>query len=181
MVSKSTERIGREVASGAAEFGRLTAVFSAIGMTLIGLILIIIGIWLLRYKDTHTKTAQALVTSSHCTKMSDGNPQADGQPVYICYMGVTYKVGSQTCTTTVSSDGQNQHQKGETVTIRYDPEHVCDAELAMKTVSKKLVGVVMIGISVLLMFFSWFWVYITRKSKFGAAATGAGEAMHLLF
>jgi len=87
--------------------------------------------------------------------------------------------GNTSCVTTVTPLGSDQvdvytgfdiFQKNDDLDVWY---YKTDSSNLFYVKPTKKVGWFMIGISVFIIVFGWLWVYITKSSKFAAAATGA--------
>jgi len=73
--------------------------------------------------------------------------------------------------------GSTRYNKGDTVTVYYDPATPDKPEL---NPAPKWIGWLIIGLSVLVLIGVWVWVYVTRMSKLAAATGGAMELVHIV-
>ena len=167
--------LGSQIYGGAAGFGRFYAVFSAIIATLLGIVSIAAGIWLLLKKQTYTHSTVATVNSVQCTTERTGGHNSS--TTYNCSLNVTYKVDGKTYHRTLAVDSSIDYEGLKTVKIYYNPHDPSDAEV--EQFPYKILGSVALGFGVLIMLGAWFWVWVTRRYKFAAAATGIGEALHI--
>ena len=141
--------IGQEIYTGAAAFGRVIAIFSAVTITLISLVLIGIGIYIIvKFHDFKPVTAK--ITGENCT-------------VHNCLYDITYTVNGRVYNTSI----HNNHQKENTMQIYYNPKN--PREISTKK-SGKMIGIFLICLGIILPMISWFWVWIVRKYKIAAAA-----------
>lgn len=166
--------VGQEIYSGAASFGRGYAIFSAIMATVISLILIGVGIWLLFQKDPDTKSVQAKVDDAQCTFVPASKNSSSS---WSCLVTVTYEVDGKKYTNKLTSDGQTQYQKGQIITIHYNPQDPQQSELT--PIRYKLFGGVTLGIGLFIILASWGTVWLTRRYKAFAAVEGASGLWHM--
>ena len=172
MVEK--ESLGNEIYSGVAGFGRIEAWISAIIGTIIAIIAIIFGIYIIIHKG-HLKSVTGTVTKSSygCTTTTDTNNNKTTITT-ICSFNVTYTVGTQTYNKTFSST--DTLSQGDSVTIWYDPNNPDKGEY---NPAPTYVGWLIIGIALFVSLGLWLWVWITNRSKFAAAVGGASAAIEM--
>ena len=164
------ESIGSEIYSGAAGFGRIYAWISAIIGTLIAIGMIIGGVYIIQHKS-HLKSVDGIVTkaSYDCsTKTNDKNTTTT------CKFDVSYTVDKSYNKTFSSTD---TFSKDDKITIWYDPNH---PDIGEFNPPDKWIGWLLIGIAFLIVFSVWFWVWLTKRSKFAAAAGGASAVINMI-
>lgn len=163
-----------EIYSGEATYGRINAVFGAVIITFIGVIMIIIGIVLITHKS-HLKKIQGTVTSnSFCSQSQVCDSKNNCSMTYTCITSVKYTVNGKEYNQSLST-GSSAYVKGQDITFYYNPSDPSIIESS----SNSVVGWVLIGFALLILFSSWSWVYITRKSKVAAAAGGTAATVGL--
>ena len=172
MVEK--ESLGNEIYSGAAGFGRIEAWISAIIGTIIAIIAIIFGIYIIIHKG-HLKSVTGTVTKSSygCTTTTDTSNNKTTTTT-ICSFNVSYTVDAQTYNKTFSST--DTLSEGDNVIIWYDPKNPDKAEY---NPAPTYVGWLIIGIALFVSLGLWLWVWITNRSKFAAAAGGVSAAVEM--
>jgi hypothetical protein len=171
--STTATTVGTAAYSQAATLGKITAIFKAIGGSLVAIIIGAIGIVLIRSKDTYTHKTLATVTKADCvTDTSNGSAHIR------CALDVRFEHdGRQAYETTISAQGQH-YIPGSTINIRYDPQNPKNAEEAH--ITKKTIGWVLLAAAIIILMAVWMVVIITWKSKLGAAAVGVGSAIDLV-
>lgn len=159
-----------------ASFGKSYAVVSAIIVSLLALISFVIGMVELFKKNTHDKSIVATVLSATCTQ----NPSS--QPIdYDCNLVLQYTVDGKQYKTPLEIAYSNISYKiNDSIKILYnssDPTDIVPGD----TINPKTLGWILIIVGVVVLAMAWLTVYLTRKSKFFAAAAGASGAYHMLF
>ena len=163
--------LGNELYSGAADFGRIYAWVSAIIANIIAIGMIIFGIYIIQHKN-HLVSVDGQVTKASY----DCSQDTENQDVYTtCSFDVSYQVSNQSYTKTFSST--KTFSVGDTVTVWYDPNHPDQAEFDPAPIG---IGWALIIGAVLLIISSWFWVWMTRRSKFAAAAGGTIGVINMI-
>lgn len=169
------KNIGGTLYSGAAAYGRFTSMLGAIIMTIIGIGLIIGGIYLMVNKDKHSLTAKAVITEAQCSQTQttiNNKPSIS----YSCMLTIQYSVSNVLYTNKVQANGQHTYNKGEFITVQYTPSDPNDVELK-PSISRTTIGAIMIGIALIMMLMSWGSAYLARKYKFAAAFQGIGSGV----
>ncbi len=168
--------LGQQLYQGAAGFGKFYAIFSAIISTLFGIVLLIAGIWMLMKKKLYTKSVEATVDSDTCTQETHHDRHGDST-TYNCSLRVSYVVDGKSYKNTLAVDSSTDYDGYKTVTIYYNPHNPMDAKVQL--IPWKILGWVCVVLGVFLPLGAWFWVWVTRRYKFAAAATGFGEGLHI--
>lgn len=141
-----------------AAVGKVGSVINAIFATLVCLIVVVIGVFLVRRRSVPMKKTLATVVETNCEV---------GQA--FCDAKIEYKVDGKTYSKVLSGKGYN---KGSTMQIRYNPEN--PDEFDTGTVNVKMIGWIMIIVGVLLIVMSWVTLWFVLKFKVLGAATGVG-------
>ena len=169
MSSNDKPSLGNEIYSGAASFGTIWALLGAISSTVIGIIMIVVGIYLLVHKNDRDSFPATILyingPGGHpCQKVQDNPIQ------YACTITVKYS-GSPT-PVDINYIGGQVYYIGEQVTIYVKKGNPRDV-----TFSKGIpnwIGWILIAVAIFIMAASWFWYWASRKWKFVAAAEGVG-------
>jgi hypothetical protein len=166
------QSLSNEIYSGAAELGRMRAVFSAIFGTLISIFMIIGGIYIIDHRS-HMKSIQATVTTDSLCSPVSADPKNTEKS---CLTKVKFTVDNNDHFTSVTSN--KSFKKDDTVEVYYNPAHP-DEDTEMEPIPKSL-GWIIIIFAVIILISVWGWVWITNKNKFAAAATGAETAIEVV-
>lgn len=163
----SKSDLGSELYSGAAAYGRINAIIGVIFGTIIGILMILGGIGLIKRKTNRTKTIKATITNDPgCSGHSENN-----NTIWDCNLSLSYNIDGKDYTTSISSSSSTKYDKGNTVTLYYNPDNVSDVDLVSD--NTHVIGWVILVIGIFLLISTWVWLYIVYKSKFAAAAGGA--------
>lgn len=163
--------IGSEIYSGAAGFGQFWSFIQATIGSLISIGLVIAGIYVLYHKSHMKKVIGKSVQPSNCTTQ-----KTEQGPIQMCMTEVSYVVDGKTYTRLFS--GNTEYAKiGMNIIVYYNPSNPIDAEI--ETI-QSWVGWMLIGFALLITVGSWAWVWLTRKYKFVAAASGTMDVYNLL-
>lgn len=170
---KTQQSVGSEIYEGSASFGRFWAKFSFVIAVIIGIVLIISGIYILVHKSNKIKTTGIIIDElpNPCQYISDSKK-------YQCNVKVKYTVNGTTYTPTLWYSNRTFKSVGSNIDIYYRKNDPSNASLDGPT--PKWVGIASIIIGILIPLFAYFIVYLTNRSKFAASAVGIGGAYDLL-
>jgi len=173
------ESLGEEIYSGTASFGRVMALISAVISTLIGIALIIGGIYILSYKDKDKSIMAKIIDCPQpnnlcCDSWIDNN----GGRNYNCILQIEYTVAGKQYKEVINPVGSTQYSKGGVIKIRYDPSNPSQVKLGSPP--PHWLGWVLIAIGVFIPIMAWIWVWLTRKYKVAAAAQGVGTGLSVI-
>lgn len=177
--TSSTSNLGEEIYSGTVSFGRVMALISAVFVSIITVVMIVIGIVILVKKDPK-KSVQGTVKS--CGGFVDNNccvSHGVNNDKFNCNIKVQYTVeGKKYLTPTLNIDSDVRYAPGSTITLYYDPKNPAGANL--KKPPPKWLGGVLIGIALFICASAWVWVWLTRKYKVAAASQGIGTGLDII-
>jgi hypothetical protein len=161
------------VGTGLATFERIKTIF----YIFIFIILFSLTVMFIIYaiQDKHTSSMNATITNAVCDKITG----KDGNVEYTCAIDVTYKVGDQECNVAkLIAFNQTPYEKGQVVTISYDPSNVCDARygIPLRTVAYMTIAI----LSIVTIFFGLN-AYFVFKSKSYATGVGAVDIGRSIF
>ena len=141
-----------------ATIGKAYAIFSAIGGTLLLLIFLFVGIWMVRMHRDKTASTTGKIIESKC------KPENNSCRVVIEYTvnKKTYKLDYETSSIV---------NKGQTIPIYYDPKNPNNFVAESKN---RVLGWVFIGIAIVGIILAWGSLIFTLFFKPVAAATGVG-------
>lgn len=177
MSTSSTEKpgVGEEIYSGAASFGVFWALLGAVMATIVGIILIIAGIYILASKSDRNSASATVVaingqTNGSCQKTQDNPVQ------YQCTVSVKYDGWKDPID--INYSGNNSYYVGEKLTIYVKKNDPSDATLNPPV--PKWFGIIAIVVGLIIPAVAWFWYWASRRWKFIAAAEGASGAFKII-
>ena len=138
--------------------GKAYAIFSAIGGTLLLLIFLFIGIWLVRMHRDKTASTSGTVIKSTCNSSNNK-----------CIVEVEYTVNNKKYT--LNYESSTIVNKGQTVKVYYDPKNPNNFVTGS---TNKVLGWIFIGIAIIGIILAWASLIFTLFFKPVAAATGVG-------
>ena len=161
--------IGETIYDSAATFGRIMAFVRMVTGSIIGIVMIAVGIYLVRNKAAQSVNTTAEVATAECKTVEVGTPKKPRSTVR-CDLTVTYTVNGKQLTTPLTDEGTS-YSKGSIVNIQYNPDNPSDIRL--KQAANKTVGIILIVIGLVIMLGSIIWFIITLKYKIAAAGEAA--------
>ena len=163
-------KLGSEVYTGVAAFGRFQAVIGAIVGVIIAIILIIIGS--MRLRDKHTASALMKITSvKQCTQQTQTDNQGNTSVNYACTIAVSFTAsnGKTYSNPSVSVISTKPLSTGMAITLRYDPS---SPSSIVQEASPKALGWGLIGGGILIGGLAIGAAVLSFKSKGFAAVEG---------
>jgi hypothetical protein len=167
------KKLSDELYSGEATFGRINAIISAIVITVICIVMIIIGITLLVHKSHLKKIEGTCTGDSQCKKSTNCDDKNNCHTAYSCTTPVQYTVNGKVYMKSLST-GDSSYKKGDPITFYYEPS---DPSVIESSPVPTWMGWLLIGLAILFLFAAWSWVYVTRKSKLAAAVGGTAATV----
>lgn len=170
-----------EVYTGAAEYGKFNAMIGFVIGTIVGLVLVVVGIVLLTKHVEQTLTVKGVVLQDSANKCDSRYDQETKQNYYNCDLLVEYTL----------LDGQKMQKRfnvtnqastistGQMINLYYkasDPSSIS----ANNQLNSHVIGAILLVVGVFLIGGSWFWWYTTRKYKFAAAGEGVASVVNLV-
>lgn len=156
--------IKKELYEGSAFLGRTFAIIGLIITSLISLIFIIGGIYIVQ-SNSHLKSVDGSTTKDPICKTADGTTSCQNFVTYTVN-GVTYK--------DVEADSSNQYPSGTSVIVYYSPNSPNKPQIDKVP---SALGWCLIVFSIIIVIFSIIWVIITQRSKGVAAIGGAIDTL----
>lgn len=160
-----------ELYTDTAKFGILTGDISAIFMTVICVILIIIGISMI-LRPTKRKTITTGVISNVSCFNSFTNSNND------CSLTITYKIDGIVYTIIRKTTNETKYINGESIKLYYDPTNINNIDISEDT--GLVLGWILVVFSIVLLAIVWLWNYVIHHSKIAAAFSGASSGINLL-
>lgn len=153
--------------TGAATFGKVWSIFSAVAATLIAIAMILGGIYII-YHRAHLVSVKGKVTKSNYDCVTQKNTKT-------CQVNVEYSVSDKKYNKTFTAS--STYKTGDDILVYYDPSDPTDSEIEP---IQKWVGWALIGGAVFIALSSWIWVYLVERYKFLAAAQGVKGVYDIL-
>ena len=147
--------------SASATFGRIMSYFQLAGGIIVGVVLIIIGIYLLRRKPPLIAHGEAQVIAVTCTGASN---QCNATVQFIAADGKQY-----------TAQLVGAYSVGQKLPINYDPTNPSIISSGT-TMSDKTAGIIFLVFGILCTIASAVWFYFVQKYKAVAAVSGVVDA-----
>ena len=152
--------------NAAAGVGQAMSMFNAIGGTMVGLIFLIVGIFLIIQARKYF-TQGSVVTSVTCPQSTNGKVPT-GNCKVTC--------DSPTCKNINVSAPQGKYNVGDNIELQCDKDQPCDCTAETpQTLSMTWAGWLIILISIFVIFMVWSQYYLTRNYKGFAAVVGVSD------
>jgi hypothetical protein len=170
--------LGEDIYSGAASFGRFWALLGAIVSTVVAIVMIGIGIYILllpvQLSVQGTVVAINESPSGICRSISDKNGTT-----FNCEITVKYLFNGQEYTKDMSYSGTSTYYIGSKIPVYFKTANDPNST-SLNGQPPKWVGWALIAFAIILTLGSWFWYWATRKWKVVAAAEGTGGMLNLV-
>lgn len=151
-----------------AETGQIFSGIQLAFSIIIGLILLIVGLYFMTKKNKYTSTIKA--TTKSPTNCSNGYPM-NGLMNYDCVVYFDYEVsGTKISDSFTSKTNIKYDLPGYKFPIYYNPEN--PSEWSITKDNNKVIGGALILAALFLVAVSGFWYWLTLKNKFAASAAG---------
>lgn len=164
--------ISQQVFDSSADFGVFITLMGLASSIFFGIVMVIIGIYLIATKGTHSASTEGRVVGSKCNYFRDKK----GQVTKLCDTKYTYSVNKKpyrdTKTTSI------QYANDMRLDILYEPSN--PANSVIRTGWRKRGAYVMIIIAFVMVLFAAARYYIVKEYKFAASATGIGEGLSIM-
>jgi hypothetical protein len=167
-----------DIYSGAATFGKIRAIIGVVIGTILGLIFMLGGVVIIKTKAKLTSKTTGTIKSikGNCIEHTDKNSSIQ----YRCVdMTISYddeKGGNHEIIET--SDGNEKYAVGDNVDAWYDPSNPKNGNLYSD--NNHTIGWVAVVAGVIMLFGSWFWLWMAMKYKFVAASGGAQGVVEMM-
>lgn len=159
--------IASGVYSAAADYGRAQAYMMGFFLILFGLIMLVVGIYLIFKKSKYDASVNGTVVEANCTPM--------GKTMQ-CQLQVSYSVLGKSMKASVSTY-DTVHRVGDSMKLEYvstDPQNVREYEGPTKTL-----GMILSGVGVICILIAIATIYFNAKYKTVAAVSGAQDFINL--
>lgn len=160
-----------KIYDAAAEYGKIRSIVVGVIGTIIGLIAISIGIYLIKQKDNHDSEVIGNVLESTCNKITRTDSKNNTITEFECSVEVLYKVNDKEYKKNLIVRKPNRVVKNSNLELEYVSSNPEDVRI--KQIKSKYLGSGSIVVAVLVICILWLIVFFTQKSKTFSAATGA--------
>lgn len=169
----SDNSFGTTVYNDLDKLGKFQAsIFSVLFIT-ISIGLIILGIYLLMKKNKYTESLVVQVNYNICEELTDTS-----KPVYNCSANFSYKVKDvEYPGKDIRKFSNNTLPKNADLKLFYDPTNPGDYTVVK--IDYKKMGLISIGVAIILLLLSLFYLYMVRNFKIYSAGSGAAGIFSL--
>lgn len=152
------------------KFGRGVSTVAAVVLTIVGLGIICLGIYLSVRVDSGNDTDNRSIGAKQ-TAVASGRVTARNCHGFMCTIDVTYRVDGKSITVTYEDHVETAPYTSDTVTVHYDPSNASSATVLPRTYSKtvRIIGFILAGL--LVIGIGWIWYYVAHHSMLVAGAT----------
>ena len=169
-----TQRAGGEIMDNtldaAASFGRIMAWMRSIFGTIIGLLLIALGIFMLTRKNKYPMRAVGTVQSAKCD-------DSDAKNV-TCTITFQFTPNNGKSITSAPMLVNQSYVKGQNVTVHYDPAN--PNNFLLNPAPIKWIGGILLAFGLLILVFVWVWMWVVNRNKTAAVMNGAVEGVGMV-
>lgn len=169
-MSQNETLIGEKVINTTATFGKISAVFYAIIGTIFGLMFVIFPIYNIVDKNKRNLIIADVVRRNSVCNTTDNKKPAT------CKTTVNYIVNRKEYESNIDT-GTSEYTFRDKIKLWYHPD---DPKNVRHNFSPMWVNYTILVIGLLIIFGSWFWVWLTRKYKSVAVVTGAAGVIDIL-
>jgi len=170
-MSTNSSSLGSEIYNDTADFGKLWVLISAIIGSIIAIVMIIIGIYILASKNNNTKISATI------TKINNDATGICDTKDLNCTITVSYIYNNIEQTKNISKPNSVQVYKvGDTIDVYVNNNGSVSGD---QNTPPKIMGGVLIIIALIILASSWFWYWASKKYKVVAAAQGIGGVLNI--
>jgi hypothetical protein len=166
-----------DVYDGSAAFGKFMGLVTLITGLIIGIGLIIGGIFLLLKKETYNTSTTAVVKTVSCSNNPSTDSKNNTTYTYSCHLTVEYTTNKNEKMTSDTTTNRT-YSVGENITIYYNDTN--PKVIASKLTAWKLIGGVLLGFGIVILASSILHYYVVNRFKFAAAANGVGQGIAMI-
>ncbi len=174
-MGKSVKRASKKIYKGLVKYGTFETKISTFIGYFVGLLIGLLGIYFIMRKNKYSGKTIATITPYNGQNICSLN---DDRKTYNCTFNLVYNINGQDLIKTINNiTVSKQYVDKQTITIYYNPDDLTD--INTQSQSSKLLGCILILISVFIIFFSWFQYYRVKKFKFLAASEGVSSLFRI--
>ncbi len=163
--------VAQALYGGSAMIGKTMANIRFILAAVIGVILVLIGLWMLfNPSKTSVKTLARIDSISYCNKASTTNN------IYNCRLNLSYTVNGIVYNQSLDTTGSNLYYKDAYIDIYHDPKN---PNMISSSGSTTLFALVLIILGVLIPVMAYLWLSLVKSNKTVASFSGALDVFNL--
>lgn len=176
--SKKDKSLGSKMYTGAASFGRIYAIIGLVITSIIALVLVCWGIYIILHPSKRiTKTSATITRTPVCVPSINNN-----KIQYTCNIEIEFTPINSTeiikGVISVKSDIDYSRPEHKTIGIYYNKTNPSDYSIDKG--AEALTGGIMIGVGIIIVIISYLIYWGTKKSKTFAAGVGVYEGVKLI-
>jgi len=149
-----------------ATFGRITMVFRVVVGTLVCILFILIGIFMVRSRSIYNKSTRGKVNAVECNQGANN-----------CSLKIEFMAGDKKVSNDHYQVNGTNYSQGQNITIYYDETNPANFVTSMTV---KYIGWLIISISFIIIIASWLWLYVVFKNRTAAAITGVAQGVDMV-
>lgn len=155
--------VGKTIYKGAVEYGKVRAMIGVVMGTIMGIIMIVFGIYELTRKEVQVNGTIIEFLQS---------PKDDSNHIKVEFMFQQKKY------TTMINVGSSKYTNGQSISLEVDPNNPTDAQTEWQ--SKHVVGSIVLLFGLIIIFGSWLSLWMAEHYEFYAAASGVAGAADMI-
>lgn len=166
-----------EIYEGAADLGRIYTTIGLVIAIVIGLVLLAVSLYLIFGKNVHTDMVLAKITTIVCgtpTVINNNTTRDCTTSLSFNYRGKDYTVPDFAYT--YSGNAEPSTLIGTSIKVFIDPNNPTDVSIESKSTDRSM-GLILLGLAIFLVGGAVLHWWLARRSKFLAAAEGAGAGV----
>lgn len=160
------QQYAEQATDATATFGRITMVFRVIVGTLVCILFIIIGIFMVRSRSMYNKSTKGIINDLQCNQSTN-----------TCSLKLEFMAGDKKISNDHYQVTTTNYSKGQNITIYYDKTNPANFVTSMWV---RYIGWLIISIAVIIIIASWLWLYVVFKNRAAAAITGVAQGVDMV-
>jgi hypothetical protein len=164
--------LSSEIYTGAAEYGKFTSLVGFIIGIIVGGALLITGIVMVKKHVEPFQTVKGTVVDDKTNKCDSQYDSNTKQSSYVCDLLIEYTINDKITQKRFNITNQaSTLLAGQTIDLYYknsDPNGIS----SIRPINTHVVGGILIGVGILIIFGGWLMYYTAKKYKFVAAGEG---------
>ena len=155
-----------DISDGIYDYELVKSGFGAVVATIIGLVMLAIGIAMLAKKQNKTSVTNGTISAATCHTIGNNKE-------YNCQIMVHYDVNGIRHQTNLSLQNFAPYKAGDTIDLEYDPNNPSD--VAVKTTGSKIFGTILIIFGIVIIALTWGYFYLVRHNKDFGTVMGVND------
>lgn len=162
--------LGDDIYQGTASFGVFYALISAIIGSVVGIVMIAIGLWLLLRKKRNESITKGKIigidrsSTGRCDKVG-------GSDNYSCELQISFDYSGESYEKFFQYTGNFMYKIGQVINVYVIDGNPDNIDIQSEP---RWIGWVLLSFGIIFAVAGWFWYWASRKWKIVAAAEGAG-------